>query len=147
LLPFRLDFSLGHPHVSDSKKSNPETVSIAFDLSTSTIESVFTHNSRGPMPAMKRKGEYVFDNAGKETQARFATLPLIFDPGTIRHLEARGVGPGRKCLEVGAGGGSVAVWANQMSPRFALLSETTPSRTSRRSTHFSLLATFAVLLP
>lgn len=60
--------------------------------------------------ASSRKGEYVFDNAGPEAQARFAALPLIFDPGTIRHLEARGVAPGWKCLEVGAGGGSIAKW-------------------------------------
>ncbi len=62
------------------------------------------------MSATSRKGEYVFDNAEQETQARFAALPLIFDPGTIRHLEARGVSPGWKCLEVGAGGGSIAKW-------------------------------------
>ncbi|MGQ0466309.1 MAG: class I SAM-dependent methyltransferase [Sporichthyaceae bacterium] len=34
----------------------------------------------------------------------------IYDPGTIRRLEALGVGPGWRCLEVGAGGGSIARW-------------------------------------
>ena len=37
-------------------------------------------------------------------------LESLFDPGTIRHLEALGVGPGRRCLELGAGGGSIAAW-------------------------------------
>ena len=54
---------------------------------------------------------YVFDNAAeREAQARFAALPALYDPGTIRHLEALGVGPGWRCLEVGAGGGSIARW-------------------------------------
>jgi SAM-dependent methyltransferase len=53
----------------------------------------------------------VFDNAAeREAQARFAALPALYDPGTVRHLEALGVGPGWRCLEVGAGGGSVARW-------------------------------------
>jgi SAM-dependent methyltransferase len=61
---------------------------------------------------------YVFDNADEgPTRQRFTGLPLVFDPGTIRHLLARGVGPGWRCLEVGAGGGSVAVWlAEQVGP-------------------------------
>ncbi len=32
------------------------------------------------------------------------------DPYTLRHLEALGVGPGDACLDVGAGGGSIARW-------------------------------------
>jgi SAM-dependent methyltransferase len=34
----------------------------------------------------------------------------MFDVGTIRHLEDRGVAPGWDCWEVGAGGGSIATW-------------------------------------
>ena len=34
----------------------------------------------------------------------------IYDPGTIRRLEALGVGAGWRCLEVGAGGGSITRW-------------------------------------
>lgn len=56
---------------------------------------------------------YVFDNAGAPTRLRFAGLPLVFDPGTIRHLEERGVGPGWRCLEVGAGGGTIARWLSE----------------------------------
>jgi len=53
---------------------------------------------------------YLLDNAGAEAPARLTALAAMFDPGTIRHLESRGVGPGWHCLEVGGGGGSVAAW-------------------------------------
>jgi SAM-dependent methyltransferase len=53
---------------------------------------------------------YALDNAGREASARFAALAAMYDPGTIRHLEDRGVGSGWHCLEVGGGGGSIAAW-------------------------------------
>jgi len=53
---------------------------------------------------------YLLDNAGREAPARFAALSAMFDPGTIRHLEERGVGLGWHCWEVGGGGGSIATW-------------------------------------
>ncbi len=53
---------------------------------------------------------YLLDNAGKEAPVRLAALAAMFDPGTIRHLEACGVGGGWRCLEVGGGGGSIATW-------------------------------------
>ncbi len=36
----------------------------------------------------------VLDNAGKGASVRFAALAAISDPGTIRHLEERGVTSG-----------------------------------------------------
>jgi len=60
--------------------------------------------------ATSAQSAYLLDNAAKETAARFAALSALFDEGTIRHLEQRGVGPGWHCLEVGAGGGSIARW-------------------------------------
>ena len=60
---------------------------------------------------------YLLDNAGAEAPARLTALAAMFDPGTIRHLESRGVGPGWHCLEVGGGGGSVAAWlATRVGP-------------------------------
>ena len=59
---------------------------------------------------MSSVGEYVFDNAALQTPSRFSALATIFDPGTIHHLEEIGVGEGWHCLEVGAGGGSIAHW-------------------------------------
>lgn len=53
---------------------------------------------------------YLLDNAWHQQRERLAGLEAWFDPGTIRHLEALGVVPGWRCLEVGAGGGSIAEW-------------------------------------
>ncbi len=54
---------------------------------------------------------YIFDNAAeRETEQRFGSLAALYDPRTIRFLEATGVGLGWRCLEIGAGGGSVATW-------------------------------------
>jgi SAM-dependent methyltransferase len=65
---------------------------------------------------------YVFDNAADQTRERFTALPRLFDPGTFRHLEALGVSAGWHCLEVGAGGGSVARWlAERVGPAGSVL--------------------------
>jgi SAM-dependent methyltransferase len=73
---------------------------------------------------------YAFDNAIPAQLERLRTLEALFDPGTFRHLEALGVAEGWRCLEVGAGGGSVARWmsarvgaagsvlATDLDPRF-----------------------------
>ncbi len=53
---------------------------------------------------------YLFDNAALEAEARFGALTSLFDPVTFRHLDSLGVREGWSCLEVGAGGGSVASW-------------------------------------
>jgi len=56
---------------------------------------------------------YVFDKAGQQAAARFAALSAMFDPGTIRHLEERGIGQGWLCVEIGAGEGSIAIWLSE----------------------------------
>ena len=73
---------------------------------------------------------YVFDNAAvQEAGARFAALPALYDPGTVRHLTALGVGPGWRCLEVGAGGGSVARWlAERVGPTGEVLATDVDTR-------------------
>jgi SAM-dependent methyltransferase len=53
---------------------------------------------------------YTFENSGTQAATRFSALADIFDPGTIRHLTEIGVGAGWHCLEIGAGGGSIATW-------------------------------------
>jgi SAM-dependent methyltransferase len=60
------------------------------------------------MAAMKC--EYTFDNAWVQARERLGLLESVYDPGTIRHLERLGVVEGWHCLEVGAGGGSIAAW-------------------------------------
>ena len=60
---------------------------------------------------------YVYDNAWQHGRARLATVEELLDPGSRRHLAALGVGEGWRCLEVGAGGGSVAEWlCDQVGP-------------------------------
>jgi SAM-dependent methyltransferase len=54
--------------------------------------------------------QYVFDNAAAQTGQRFNSLEELYDARTIRFLEATGVSAGWSCLEIGAGGGSIAAW-------------------------------------
>jgi SAM-dependent methyltransferase len=56
---------------------------------------------------------YIFDNSDEREGARLAGIQAAFDPGTFRHLTDLGVAPGWRCLEVGAGAGSVARWLCQ----------------------------------
>jgi SAM-dependent methyltransferase len=53
---------------------------------------------------------YAFDNAVAVQRQRLGALSALLDAGTVRHLDALGVAPGWRCLEVGAGGGSIAAW-------------------------------------
>ncbi len=55
-------------------------------------------------------GGYTLDNAWVEARRRLSVLEAAFDPMTIGNLEEIGVRPGWRCLEVGAGGGSIARW-------------------------------------
>jgi SAM-dependent methyltransferase len=51
---------------------------------------------------------YPLDNAAPQAGERFANLSLLYDEVTCRHLHRFGIGAGWCCLEVGAGGGSIA---------------------------------------
>jgi SAM-dependent methyltransferase len=55
-------------------------------------------------------GAYVFDNSWEKERERLAGLEISLDLGTTRHMAEIGVGPGWTCLEVAAGGGSIAKW-------------------------------------
>ncbi len=60
---------------------------------------------------------YLFENERAAAQRRFAGLEVCFDALTQRQLAARGLRRGWRCLEVGAGSGSVARWlARQSGP-------------------------------
>jgi SAM-dependent methyltransferase len=63
-------------------------------------------------------GQYQFDHEWQLERARLASLEQFEDPHTISQLEAIGVGEGWRCLEVGAGGGSIAAWlCERVGPR------------------------------
>jgi SAM-dependent methyltransferase len=53
---------------------------------------------------------YLLANRAPRAGARLDALAELFDPSTFRHLTARGVGPGWRCWEVGAGARSVPDW-------------------------------------
>lgn len=57
--------------------------------------------------------KYSFDNAWTAARQRLRGLEQLLDPGSVRHLEALGVGEGLRCLEVGAGSGSLTEWLCQ----------------------------------
>ena len=54
--------------------------------------------------------EYVYDQDWKDERERLAGMERLWDPGTRDLLGRLGVGEGWRCLEVGAGGGSVSEW-------------------------------------
>ena len=56
------------------------------------------------------ESEYLLTNAREETVARFDALEEAFDFVTTGHLGRIGVAPGWRCLELGAGSGSIAAW-------------------------------------
>ncbi|WP_052864200.1 methyltransferase [Streptomyces niger] len=53
---------------------------------------------------------YVFDNDSTHSREQHRCLAAAYDPVTLERLAATGVGDGWRCLEIGAGGGSVARW-------------------------------------
>lgn len=54
--------------------------------------------------------EYVFDTASELGRDQVDHLATLYDDVTVECLEWTGVGVGARCLEVGAGGGSIARW-------------------------------------
>lgn len=53
---------------------------------------------------------YVLSTGTEDERHRLGLLEHVWDPFTTDRLAAVGVGPGFRCLELGAGGGSIARW-------------------------------------
>jgi len=53
---------------------------------------------------------YLLDNTWENEHERLRCLESVWDPGTTARLAAIGVGAGWRCLELGAGGGSITRW-------------------------------------
>src|SRR5688572_25358438 len=83
---------------------------------------------------------YILPNEWQHAERRLRCLEATYDPASFRHLDALRVGPGWRCLEVGAGGGSVTarlcrlvgntgrVTAVDLDPRMvSTLTETEPN--------------------
>ncbi|OZM75522.1 trans-aconitate 2-methyltransferase [Pseudonocardia sp. MH-G8] len=54
--------------------------------------------------------EYILDSASDLGREQLASLPMLLDAPTHGMLEGVGVQPGWRCLDVGAGDGSIARW-------------------------------------
>lgn len=75
------------------------------------------------------KSSYLFPNRDPETPVRFAALSQMFDDISIQRLINCGVTTGWHCLEVGAGGGSIANWlANRVGASGYVLATDIDSR-------------------
>jgi SAM-dependent methyltransferase len=71
----------------------------------------------------------------QDTRERLAGIEATWDQGTRALLESLGVRPGWRCLEVGAGGGSIARWlADRVGPEGSVLA------TDIDTTHIESLA-------
>src|SRR5207247_818763 len=57
-----------------------------------------------------REQTYIFEHQWRQERERLASMEALIDPFTIDCLEPIGVSEGWRCLEVGAGGGSIAEW-------------------------------------
>jgi SAM-dependent methyltransferase len=55
-------------------------------------------------------GDYLFDQAWTQEKRRLDALGAMYDGGTFEHLSRLGIAAGWRCLEVGAGSGTVARW-------------------------------------
>lgn len=69
------------------------------------------------MNSAATSSHYPFDNAAPQAGDRFANLSALYDEVTCRHLDRFGIHAGGRCLEVGAGGGSIArVMSERVGP-------------------------------
>lgn len=70
-----------------------------------------------PPPAGTDRGRYAFDNSDTRAAGQLACLEQHLDPVTTGVLQQLPLPPHPRCLDVGAGGGSVSRWlAGQLGP-------------------------------
>jgi 2-polyprenyl-3-methyl-5-hydroxy-6-metoxy-1,4-benzoquinol methylase len=54
--------------------------------------------------------DYILDQGFAQERARLSGMESLWDPGSRALLDELGIGAGWKCLEAGAGGGSMVQW-------------------------------------
>jgi SAM-dependent methyltransferase len=54
--------------------------------------------------------DYVYDQGFSEERTRLSAMEALWDPGSQALLDEIGIDRGWKCLEIGAGGGSLVEW-------------------------------------
>ena len=65
-------------------------------------------------PKTAPEGQYLFSHSWEGEGDRLAALSALLDPVTKRHVGPLGLAPGWRCLEVGAGTGSIARWLSEV---------------------------------
>jgi SAM-dependent methyltransferase len=55
-------------------------------------------------------GTYAYDQSWQEERRRLAGMAALWDAGTFPILERLGIGPGWRCIDIGAGAGTVTEW-------------------------------------
>lgn len=74
------------------------------------------------MSGIRESGGYLWNNTLAEEKARLDAQAAIWDPYTQRYLGALGVARGWRCLEVGAGSGTITKWlADHVAPEGSVL--------------------------
>jgi SAM-dependent methyltransferase len=74
-------------------------------------------------------GSYVYDQSWTEEHKRLGGMEALLDPGTKRVIDSLGIAPGWRCLEVGAGAGSIAHWMGErVGPEGAVLATDVSTR-------------------
>ena len=74
-------------------------------------------------------GTYVYDQDWKEERDRLAGMEQLWDDGTKAIVESLGISPGWRCLEIGAGAGSIAEWlADRVAPAGEVLATDVSTR-------------------
>jgi SAM-dependent methyltransferase len=62
---------------------------------------------------------YAYDPQFAEEHKRLQGMEALWDPGTKTLLGELGAGPGKRCLEAGAGGGSIVAWLAEQGAEVA----------------------------
>src|ERR687887_1034052 len=73
---------------------------------------IAVHREGGLMDSLT-KPAYLLEHDWEQEPQRLQLLEEHADPTSVRRLEATGVDEGWRCLEVGAGRGSIARWLAQ----------------------------------
>lgn len=89
-----------------------------------------TDQSTQTAPGTPRAEDYLFDTGSDLGADHMTYLERMLDGPTTRWLEQTGLGPGSRCLEIGAGGGSIARWmAERVGPSGSVVAtEVEPKR-------------------
>src|SRR5436190_10029154 len=85
------------------------------------------------------EAEYIFDPAWEQERERIGSAEHLFDPFTRQICETVGIHDGWRCLEVGAGGGTIASWmAQRVAPSGEVVAIDLDTRFVERLSHPNL---------